>query len=468
MMKSKFSNTYLESFINRESSLGDISAGDMELSRVKELLSLLDNPQKDMKIIHVAGSKGKGSTCVLIANILKSAGYSVGLYTSPHIHCYTERIRILDQRRRKEPERPKDKKKDGLKNSPIFSDSISEKELKAVLKEIKPQVERLKSKLIKESLSFYEIYTVLAFFYFKKKHLDFVVLETGLGGRLDATNVVSSLISVITSINLEHTKFLGNTLKKIAREKAGIIKKTNKRVIIAPQEEGVLSVLKSICQEQNVDSMIVGEDINFQTISLTRSGQVVSISRNKNKAFIYKNLRLALKGTYQSINAAVAIGAIEALKELGFEIKRDAVYQGLEKVFWPIRFECVSQSPLIIIDAAHTVESCEALRETVKVLFPEKNVVLLLGISTDKNVEKICHELNHLADTVIFTKAGHPRASKITDVSLAKWFPGKSCFKRDNSQDALQLAKNKSTKNSMIIVAGSIFVASEVRQLIFR
>ena len=442
--------TYFDSFINYEFDLNKVQPKTFKIDRVKDLLSLLENPQKNYKIIHVAGSKGKGSICAITASILKEAGFSVGLYTSPHIYSYLERIRVLASG-------------DEVKQDALFADSISENDICNVVKEIKPIMEEYCLKEGVDRLSVFEVFTVLALVYFRNRKVDFAVLETGLGGRLDATNAVESLVAVIASISLEHTNILGDNIKDIASEKVAIIKEGTKAVVVSRQEQDVLDIIENRCNDCAIDPLVFGRDIGVELISQDINGQNFNVIMSESK---YIDLKMSLLGKHQMQNAAVAIGVVESLKIFGFAINLEAIYKGIQGCFWPGRFEVFNTKPMIILDGAHNESSCELLVDAVKVLFPEKSVVLVLGFSKDKNRDAICKQLDKISSKIIFTKADHPRSVEMTEEELKDCFPGKENFVTSTIEEALNLARKKSESGGIVLVAGSLFVVSEARMII--
>ncbi len=439
---------YISSFFNFElSPVPYPDRGVFKLDRVRYLLELLGNPQKDLKIIHVAGSKGKGSTCALTAGILRAAGYKVGLYTSPHLNDYRERIRVLDPSGA------------GSGNGEdIFPDMISEQELCAMLEDMRPHIARLQNQSALENLSFFELFTALAFCYFRHKKVDWVVLETGLGGRLDATNVAPSVISVITPISLEHTQYLGDTIAQIAGEKAAIIKDHRSKVVIAPQEPAAWEVFRQRCAQFSVDPIEIGRDIDYEILQENPSGQVIRVTGTKQS---YPDLKLSLLGRHQAINAAVALGVVEALQDLGCVISKDAVRAGVREAFWPGRLEIASKDPFIILDCAHNRSSAKNLAESIAEIFPHKNVTLILGVSEDKDRAGICEELNRIVTRVIATKAAHPRAHGFSREELNVLFPGKPSMCLSSIEEALASVADSP---DIILITGSIFLISEARR----
>jgi len=334
-MNPQEAKTYLESFINNEHILNTTSKTSFKLSRIKLLLGLIGNPQKNLRIIHVAGSKGKGSTCIFTANMLKDAGYKVGLFTSPHINNYYERIRILD------------KNSDVESNDNIFPDVISESDFCSTLVEIKGAIEEVKRKKSEGGLSFFEITTALALYYFNKRKVDFVVLEVGLGGRLDATNVIDALVNVITPISLEHTKLLGNTIEEIAGEKAAIIKNKKSKVVIAHQQQNVMDVIEKRCREFSIEPYKASEQIETKLLKQKLEYQMFNVLFRNNITGLSKltNIKIKLLGKHQMDNVATSLGAIESLRALGYKIEKESIRSGLLSSSWPGRFEIVEKDP---------------------------------------------------------------------------------------------------------------------------
>ncbi len=427
-MDAQEARQYLESFINYEIARDKLPQTGFKLNRIQNLLSRLNNPQQSLKVIHVAGSKGKGSTCIFTAHILKEAGYKVGLYTSPHLCHYTERIRILQR--------------NNLTSSTgIFSDAISEKMLSQTLTEIKPAVETIHRQKELGALSYFEILTVLALYYFKKENVDFVILETGLGGRWDATNVVNSLVCAITPISLEHTEILGNTLDKIASEKVAIIKENTQKVVVAYQEDAAHNVINDYCKKLKIIPRFVQNKITPKSSKITSS----------------------LLGRHQQMNAATAIEIIESLKELGYDVPSESIATGLKTTFWPGRFEIRKGQPKIILDCAHNEAAAKVLVETFKDNFPNQKVTLVLGLSEDKNRQTICQRLNTITERIIVTKANHPRAAEISETELKNLFPERQCYLSKNIPKALELALTHTPKTGIILVTGSVFIVGESR-----
>lgn len=424
---------YLYSFVDyslKHSS--ELAKADFNLDRMFALMESLGNPQKKYPIIHVAGTKGKGSVSALCASALKAAGYRTGLYTSPHLEDYAERIRI-----------------DGV--------PISHKQLVDLVEEIKPHVARI------EKLTTFEITTALAFMAFEKDSVNAAVFEVGLGGRLDATNVVMPGVSVITSLSYDHMAVLGNTLALIAGEKAGIIKE-GVPVVSAPQKEEALEVILRIASERNSDFTLVGRDVLFERNRSSLEGQALTLI-DKRPATIRSNpssieLQIPLLGAHQIENAATAY---TALKMSGIPITDEQIQTGFSQVQWRARFEVMRLDPPVIFDCAHNQDSFERLYETLEEYFPGKLVYLVFGASEDKNIPGMFEGMKGKIRRLIITRADHPRAlsvdhiSGLADQAGVEWEAGVPV------KEALQRALELSAKDgSIVLSAGSMFVTAEV------
>jgi len=444
---------YLETFVNYEKLPAWAYKESCRLDRTIDFLFLVGNPQNALKCLHISGTKGKGSTCVFLAYILRQAGYKVGLYTSPHLSDFRERIRILSQQVTKSASHQGNEEFEGM---------ITKKELTKLVQALKPAIEKYNRNSTCGPLSFFEVYTALAFIYFKEKKVNFAVLETGLGGRLDATNVVNPLVCAITPISYEHTQKLGNTLQEIAVEKAGIIKSCRSLainhqpvVITAPQENEAMRVIRKKCQEAKAKLYEVGRDIVYQKIG--GEFRVKGIFRT------YPDLKIKLIGTHQLLNAAVAVGIIEALRSYNIKVGIELIRAGLYNTRWPGRCEVIAKNPLVVLDGAQNIASARALKKAIKGNFKYARLILILGISSDKDIKGICNELNKLADEVILTRADNPRASKPQE--LAKYFINNNVCIANSVKDAKAEAWRRVKKKDLILITGSLYVVGEARVL---
>lgn len=412
---------YLYSFVDyslKHSS--ELAKADFNLNRMFALMESLGNPQTKYPIIHVAGTKGKGSTSALCAAGLMAAGYKTGLYTSPHLLDYVERIQINGE--------------------PIAHEQLIE-----LVDEIKPHVAKI------EKLTTFEITTALAFMAFANYGATAAVFEVGLGGRLDATNVVTPKVSVITSLSYDHMAVLGNTLTLIAGEKAGIIK-PGVPVVSSPQKDEALQVLLRVAREQNSEITLVGRDVEFERIGSSLQGQNLNVGR--------LTLNVPLLGTHQIENAVVAY---TALKASGIPITDEQIKLGFSQVQWRARFEVARVDPPVIFDSAHNQDSFEKLRETLEEYFPGKKVYLIFGASEDKNIPGMFAEMKTKIQKIIVTRADHPRALSVEHVAGLADQAGAEWEAVVPVKEALRHALELSAKDgSIVLSAGSMFVTAEV------
>jgi len=412
---------YLYSFVDyslKHSS--ELAKADFNLDRMFALMESLGNPQNKYPIIHVAGTKGKGSVSALCAAGLQAAGYTTGLYTSPHLLDYVERIQI--------------------NGKPILHEQLVE-----LVEEIKPHVAKI------EKLTTFEITTALAFMAFARHGVNAAVFEVGLGGRLDATNIVTPNVSVITSLSYDHMAVLGNTLALIAEEKAGIIK-PGVPVVSSPQTKEALEVLERAAKMKNTELTLAGRDVKFKLIESSLDGQKFEVDRLL--------LKIPLLGYHQIENAATAY---TALILGGIPVTDEQIQKGFSQVQWRARFEVARREPPVIFDSAHNQDSFAKLSETLQTYFPDQMVYLIFGASEDKNIPGMFAELKTKIRKIIITRADHPRALEVGRIQqLAEQagadsetvVPVKSALAR-----ALELSSND---GSIVLSAGSMFVTAEV------
>ncbi len=387
------------------------------------LMEELGNPQEQYPIIHVAGTKGKGSVAALCASALKAAGYKTGLYTSPHLWDYTERIQINGE-------------------------PISHEQLIELVEEVKPAVAKI------PKLTTFEITTALGFLAFDKNDVNAAVIEVGLGGRLDATNIVTPKVSVITSLSYDHMAVLGNTLAEIAGEKAGIIKE-GVPVVSAPQTDEALQVLERIAKVKNSLFILVGNDVKFERLASSLDGQELAVSHQQSAV----RLRIPLLGSHQIENAAIAYAA---LKTSSIPISEEAIQKGFSEVKWPARFEILRREPPVVIDSAHNRDSALRLRQTLDEYFPEIPVILIFCALEDKDITGILEELKPRLERVVATRADHPRApsAEWTAEQVKKVvIPVESVTP---VTDALERALELAGAQKLVLSAGSVAFAGEV------
>ncbi len=396
------------------------------LDRMEELLNRLGRPEQDLKMIHVAGTNGKGSVCTFIAAILEAAGYKVGRYISPTLYDYRERIQI----------------------NGIY---IEPEALAEGMSEIREICEAMAAEGM-EAPTVFEVETALGFWYFKKNGCDFVVLETGMGGRLDSTNAAAHpILSVITSISMDHMAQLGNTLSEIAFEKAGILK-PGTPAVIGPQKPEAMAVLLEQCREKHI-SPEVG-DWNRLTVKERRLFEARQIFDYKQ----YKNLTIHLGGTYQVENACIAIEAVEALKLEN--PMRTAIIQGLSRAKWPGRFQCLSREPLIFIDGAHNADGAAALRESVEAYFPEQRKILIMGVFADKDYRAILEEMHSVSKTLISFTPENIRGLDSAELKNAARPYFEQVIDAKTAGNALDIAKKQAKSGDVIIIFGSLSTIS--------
>lgn len=409
------------------------------LGRIIAVTKGLGNPQGAYPCVHVAGTNGKGSTSAMIASILAAAGFRVGLYTSPHLDKFNERISISGR---------------AITDAELVKTAVIVR--KAVNKVAK---KTNKKKSAVDEPSFFEFTTALAFRYFKDKKVDVAIFETGMGGRWDATNVVTPVASVITNIGLDHTAVLGKSLRAIAGEKAGIIKQ-DVPVITGEEKPSAFAVIRNAAKKKNARLYKANSDFSAYN---TNTDKMTFDYRGIQKDF--KDLRLSLFGGHQFANAALSLCALELLCEAGFQINKKAIARGLLAAKWPGRLEILRKKPRVIIDCAHNVHGAKVLKEA---LLEKKQgkLVLLLGIMRDKDVDGIVKTLAPIADIIIATQANIDRAEGADKLMAAiiKHATGKTVLVEDTIPRACKIALKIADKGDTVCVAGSIYTAAEARR----
>ncbi len=407
------------------------------LKNISYLLYLLGEPHKKLKIIHVGGTNGKGSTSSLISSILQSDGYKVGLYTSPHLVDFTERIEVNQK--------------------PIKRERVGK-----LLERIKPYIEKVAHTPSYGHPTFFEVITSLAFLYFFEEQVDFLVLEVGLGGRLDATNVCEPLISVITHIDYDHMDKLGNSLEEIAREKGGIIKPEG-IVITSKQYDEAYNEIKKIANEKNSLIYSIGREISYEIVKSDIKGVIFDlkgIHRN------YKKLHTHLLGRHQADNAATAITAIEALKIKGLNISEKTIRDGLEKVKWVGRLEIIQNNPTLILDGGHNPNGVKIMQQSLEEIFSYHRLILVIAIFVDKDYKKMIKILSPNADLIITTKAKNPRATspQIIAKEAAQYIDRNKIIVTENIPQAIRCALSNSKEDDLICITGSLYAVGEAKR----
>lgn len=406
------------------------------LTRVQNLLKRLGNPEKNLKVIHVAGTNGKGSVCTMMSYILTQSGYDVGMYTSPHLERYNERIRMNNF-------------------------EISDAEFAAVGERIiRTCQECVKDN--EEHPTVFECLTAMALLYFAEKSVDFVVLEVGLGGRYDATNVIEHpLVSVITSIGMDHMDVLGDDIESIAYEKAGIIKKNCSSVLYFPNNK-VYNTIKSVCESLNAPLYYIS-DMNIYNVRHSIDGITFSIDT---EFYSYKDLKVSLIGEHQIYNTALVLLVVEILKNKGIEITEENVRSGLNGCYWPGRLEIVGKNPLVILDGAHNEEGALALAKAFKQYFSGKNITLLIGVLRDKPYEDMLKLLLPYVKRVVLTEPNSPRKLSIDELEKTARKYSASIVKNANIAQAYELAFKLTAEKDVLCCAGSLYLIGEIKTIL--
>ncbi|HUL21716.1 MAG TPA: folylpolyglutamate synthase/dihydrofolate synthase family protein [Thermodesulfobacteriota bacterium] len=397
------------------------------LTQVEKILNAIGNPHKEIQVIHVAGTNGKGSTAAMMSSILRKEGYRVGLYTSPHLNRFTERIQVNGK-------------------------EIEDKEVAALAGWMREEIEVAG---IAPPFTFFDFTTAMALAYFNRKMVDLAILEVGLGGRLDSTNVVDPLITIITNIAKDHEAYLGKTILKIAGEKAGIIKK-ERPLITAATQPRVLRLFSKICQEKKSPFFRVGKE--FRSI------------RGEDGDFDYEGLNrklwsihLNLKGFHQVLNATTALGAMEVLEDLGYPVSTAAMTDGLREVDWPGRLELVSSSPRVVLDGAHNPAGALVLKESLEKEFKYHRLVLLVGIMKDKDIRSMLHLLAPLADHIILTQPHTDRATPPGMLKKALDQNGKKSEIAEDLKEAIERGLALTQQEDLLCITGSLYTVGEAR-----
>lgn len=398
------------------------------LNSTENILAKIGNPHRKLRCIHIGGTNGKGSTAAMLSSILKQHGFRVGLYTSPHLVRFTERFRINDE-------------------------EVSCQKMVEVFERVRAALDE------RQPPTFFEVVTAMALLYFAEQEVDWAIIEVGMGGRLDATNVISPKVSVITNVSYDHQEYLGNTLSAIAREKAGIIKDETP-VVTGARQSVVVGVLKATSSKHRSPLFRIGADFRVRRNTEDGSFQYQGLKRR------WPSLDVNLIGSHQAGNAALALAALEVLENAG-EISIDpaAVEKGLLNVYWPARLEILQQDPLIVLDGAHNPPGAESLRESLQQCFKYQNLHLVIGIMADKDIRGILRRLLPLAETAIFTQPRYSRADNPENLRrLARPYIQKHYVIPDPAS-AIQQAKLLAGPDDLICITGSLYFAGEVKEL---
>lgn len=407
---------------------------NLGLQRVERLCELMGNPEKKLKIIHIAGTNGKGSTTTFVSSILMEQGYRVGIYTSPYIERFTERIRINN-------------------------DEISRDDIAGLVSELEPLIDKVVGEGLDHPTEF-EIITACALKYFEESKVDYVVLEVGLGGRFDATNVIDPLLSVITTISMDHVNILGDTLSKIAFEKAGIIKE-GIPVVVYPQEKEAMDVILDVAESRNSRICKV-EDLSYEIVSNTIDGVVY----NTTGIMEYENIKLNMLGDYQVLNSLTALRCVEVLRGLGVEIEDRAIYKGLEEARWPGRFEVLRRNPFIVLDGGHNEQGIDALVKSCKRYFDGKNINIVCGMLRDKNYKDMVGKLASIGSKFITVEPNNPRAMTPGELKEVVEGFGREAAEAKNIREAVELGLKITSKDEVLVFCGSLYMIGEARTIL--
>lgn len=427
---------------------------NFKLDRMRELLGRLGNPQHRLRVVHIGGTKGKGSTAHMIADMLQAARLSVGLYTSPHLEHLEERFLI-----------------DGV--------PCSEQDLVETVREVAAVVEAMdggdESAEAPVRPTYFEVTTAIAMLLFERRGVDFVVCEVGLGGRLDSTNVCEPVITVITSISLDHTRQLGDTVEAIACEKAGIIK-SGIPLICGVRDPSARSAILATADRVGAPRLVVDVDFSYRYHAHAVDAEFPTTFDFRERAFTLDGVQMRLVGEHQALNGAVAIATLRELRRLGYQIPIDAIIRGMAATTCPARVEVIQRNPLTIVDAAHNVASVKALVDSLGPLLASRTSTLLFATSKDKDLDGMLRVLAHRFDSVICTRfINNPRAVAPQDIADATRRVGAELDAIDNSRPRIIVATDpreaweqaRQSGAELICVTGSFFIAAEMRRLAY-
>ena len=407
----------------------------LRLDHIRRLLALSGDPHKRLSCIVVGGTNGKGSVSAMLSSVLHQAGYKTGLYISPEILSFTERMRIGGK-------------------------EISKKRVAEYVENFAPVVEKVSGEM--GPPTHFEVVTAMALKYFADEKVDYCVLEVGMGGRLDATNVVEPMLSVITSIGLDHTEFLGETIEKVAAEKAGIIHK-GRPVVCGELDASARRVMENKAREMESPVYFVGADVSYKTKSISSKKTVLDYA---GLSLTLKNVAVPLAGEFQASNIATALCALEVLMRGGVELSEKAMRTGLLKTKWPGRFEVVGIRPVVVLDGAHNPPAFKIIADSLKRIFPKKRVVLVLSVLDYKDVDGILLEAKSVSSTLVATQSSHPRALSAGKLAAA----AKSCrFKvhvEMNPKKAVAAAKKLAGSSGVVCACGSLYLVGDIKRFL--
>jgi dihydrofolate synthase/folylpolyglutamate synthase len=434
--KEAISYLYAQTNYEKETALR-YNVTTFNLDRMEKLLSLVGKPHKKIATVHIAGTKGKGSTAVMLAKMLEANDYNVGLYTSPHVVHLHERIAVN-------------------------SKTISEREMLGLLNRIYAPVEKMSKT---DAPTFFEIMTALAFMHFADVKVDIAVIETGLGGRLDSTNVIKPEVVGITSLSIDHHQQLGKTLDSIAKEKAGVFKR-GVPIVSVQQAPEAMSILKSQATAVKAPLSVTGHDIDFsyRFENSREHGPHMRVCLTTPTSS-FEHLRVPLHGKHQAINCGLALAMLDKLKSIGYEIDNEKAIEGLGKVWLAGRMEMICDDPRVMIDGAHNAASIQALIHAIGQNITYDSMVIIFGCNNDKDVVGMLNKLQYGADKVIFTRSSSAKAMSPEDlVDMYTEICGKMCQSAVSLGEALQLARSAVCKEDLICITGSFYLIGEAKK----
>jgi dihydrofolate synthase/folylpolyglutamate synthase len=399
------------------------------LESIRALLDRTGSPEKSYPSVHIAGTNGKGSTAAMLESVLRSAGYRTGLYTSPHLIDMRERIRV--------------------NGSPISKTNVVR------------WLERFKRDVESAGASYFEALTAMAFYYFALRKIDIAVIETGLGGRLDATNVIHPLLTIITEIGIDHTHFLGNTLGSIAREKAGILKK-DVPCIAGTKQKKVQGIIEEHAADKSCTIVFSQATVRIRNLICTDEGSWFDADTGSSK---YQDLRLKLLGIHQIDNARMVLAAADELRKRGYTIPEKAVRRGLQKVAWRARLEIVRRDPIVLLDSAHNPSGIQTLVQAIRTLFRYNRLILVFGVLQDKDYRRMLKTISPLADKIILTRPRSERAADPKFIAGLDCLGGKNVAVIPEIPQAWKAALRAAHKRDLVCGTGSMYFVGEVLKI---
>jgi dihydrofolate synthase/folylpolyglutamate synthase len=408
------------------------------LKNITELLKRLDDPHKAFPSVHVAGTNGKGSVTSMTAKMLHKAGYKVGMFISPYLERFTERIQVNFE-------------------------EIPQDDLARLTRLVREKVNEMVRDGFNHPTEF-EIVTTLGFLYFAEQKVDIAVVEVGLGGRLDSTNVITPLVSVITSISFDHVNVLGDSLREIAFEKGGIIK-PEVPIVSYPQDREAAEVIEDLAKQRNAP---------YYPVDANKIKEKYSTFREQCFDFhckeqTFKDIRIHLPGKHQMLNAACAITAVMVLRDKGFVVSDDMIYEGMESAHWPGRLELIKENPTVILDGAHNPSGAKALADAIGLYFADKKVHLILGVLKGKDADNVAKILCSVASDIIITKADSPRGLETSELADIVRKYHSQIEIQPRARDAISVGINRirdESEDSILVISGSLYLIGEARTIL--